>query len=130
MYCPALYNYSNDNNPFKERNIMSHHRGRFLSLYTIGGEEDYFNTEYSDEEQQSRLRHVDVPCLVQMGLRDEFVPGNTDIMAFINKIASALPKGEGNPVNSGHLFKGEEGGIAYNICAFLQDRLPQLRRNW
>ncbi len=104
-------------------NGISYHRHRYLSLYTKGGEEDYFNSQYSDAELRSRLGHVDVPCLLLTALRDEFVPFHVDKIAFMNRIVSAMPKAEGVALDSIHDLKGQAAMVGYHVRSFVKDKV-------
>ena len=71
--------------------------GRFLSLQDIGGEDDFFSSDFSDEELGLRLRHMGqrgdqngLKTLVAFSGEDEYVPSSVDKKELLQRLCAAM----------------------------------------
>jgi len=64
---------------------------RFLSLYDVGGDDDMFSSDLSDQELRQKLGHMEgTPTLVLSSGADEFVPPHVDIAVLSERLRAAL----------------------------------------
>ena len=70
---------------------------RFLSLQEVGGEDDFFSSDYTDEEMSIRLQHVGqrgssngLKVLVCFSGEDEYVPASIDKKDLMKRLCSAM----------------------------------------
>lgn len=75
---------------------------RFVDLQEWGGTDDYFSSDFSDEELQERLQHVSskssnssskkhpLKVLVAMSGEDEFVPSTVDSLTLMYRLVAAM----------------------------------------
>lgn len=67
---------------------------RFLDLQEVGGRDDFFSSDFSDEEMVERLGHVGTrdgsKVLVAFSGSDEFVPPHVDKKRLVERILKAM----------------------------------------
>eukprot|EP00897_Mesotaenium_endlicherianum_P006887 jgi/Mesen1/6226/ME000320S05418 len=64
---------------------------RYYSLGGKGGLDDLFSSDFSDEELESKLRHMsNVACQVIFSMEDEFVPDSVNKEHLAKRLAAAL----------------------------------------
>ena len=70
---------------------------RFLSLQGKGGDDDYFSSDFTDEELSVRLKHVSqcgeffgLRALVAFSKEDEYVPNHVDKDLLLERLCSAM----------------------------------------
>jgi hypothetical protein len=73
---------------------------RFLSLQEFGGEDDFFSSDYTDEEMSIRLQHVGqrgsstgLKVLVCFSGEDEYVPAGIDKKDLLKRLCGAMNGG-------------------------------------
>jgi hypothetical protein len=70
---------------------------RFLDLNAIGGTDDYFSSDYSNEELAQRLKHLgsheSLRVLVAFSGSDEYVPSHIDTIELTDRLVSAMNNG-------------------------------------
>lgn len=70
---------------------------RFLDLQQVGGRDDYFSSDYTDEQMQSRLAHMgthtELQVLVAYSGADEYVPQHVDKRKLTNRMVEAMNHG-------------------------------------
>ncbi|CAM9248180.1 unnamed protein product [Chrysoparadoxa australica] len=97
---------------------------RFLSLAEKGGGDDFFGSQYSDDELKGLLGHISPPCLVLWSGSDEYVPAGVNGKELSRRIASAMPQGTCAYINEGkHNLEGKEVELAEHVRSFLQSVL-------
>lgn len=87
---------------------------RWLSLASPdkSGEDDYFSSDLPDERLQNTFGKVDVPLLILMGEKDEYVPPEVDRKAMVARWISFVEKNGGTvDGKSGELL----GGANHNL---------------
>lgn len=57
---------------------------RFSALLSVGGADDYFSSDLSDEENIKLFGKIEVPVLFLLGERDEFVPESVEKEALLS----------------------------------------------
>ncbi|CAJ1969902.1 unnamed protein product [Cylindrotheca closterium] len=67
---------------------------RYLDLFAKGGTDDYFSSDYTDEELAKRLQHVGqhskLQVLVASSGSDEYVPSDVDIPKLTERLVGAM----------------------------------------
>lgn len=63
---------------------------RFLALAAVGGDDDMFSSDFSDEEFRCKLQHVSCPVGVVYGTADEYVPATVDLKSLGKRIISSF----------------------------------------
>ena len=70
---------------------------RFLSLQDKGGDDDFFSSDYTDEEMAVRLKHVGqcgqffgLRALVAFSKEDEYVPSHIDRDLLLDRLCQAM----------------------------------------
>jgi hypothetical protein len=68
---------------------------RFLDLNEKGGTDDYFSSDYTDDELAGRLQHVGthhkhLKCLVAYSGADEYVPSHIDKSILTDRLVAAM----------------------------------------
>jgi pimeloyl-ACP methyl ester carboxylesterase len=68
---------------------------RYLDLMEVGGRDDYFSSDYTDEQLAERLSHVGEltqlqHCLVAVSGSDEYVPTGIDTETLMQRICRAM----------------------------------------
>ncbi len=70
---------------------------RYLSLHERCGDDDYFSSDYTDEEMVQRLKHVgqcgiffDLVALVVFSKEDEYVPSSIDEDLLLERLCRAM----------------------------------------
>jgi hypothetical protein len=70
---------------------------RFLSLQDVGGDDDFFSSDFSDEELEVRLKHVGqcgeffgLKALVAFSKEDEYVPAHIDKDLLLERLCKAM----------------------------------------
>eukprot|EP00979_Chaetoceros_neogracilis_P002417 scaffold419_cov185-Chaetoceros_neogracile.AAC.2 len=70
---------------------------RFLALQDVGGEDDYFSSDFSDEQLGLRLRHMGqrgdqngMKTLVSFSGEDEYVPATVDKKLLLERLCAAM----------------------------------------
>ena len=70
---------------------------RFLSLQEKGGDDDFFSSDYTDEEMAVRLKHVGqcgqffgLKALVAFSKEDEYVPSHVDKDLLLSRLCAAM----------------------------------------
>jgi hypothetical protein len=80
---------------------------RFLDLNEKGGTDDYFSSDYTDEELCARLQHVgmtnnqDLKVLVAYSGADEYVPSHVDKSLLTDRLVAAMNSKCNNAENNG-----------------------------
>jgi pimeloyl-ACP methyl ester carboxylesterase len=64
---------------------------QFGSLFIRLGDDDMFSSDLTDEELNSRLSHVQIPCLIAFSCKDEYLPPNVDALKLCSRIQAAIP---------------------------------------
>jgi len=62
---------------------------RFVDLISFDGADDFFSSDFSDEEMKNKLGHIKVPTLICLGDQDEYIPkfvNKTNLMARWSKV--------------------------------------------
>lgn len=63
---------------------------RFLSLHDLGGDDDMFSSDLTDEELEKRLGHLDgVPTLMVLSEQDEYVKPGLNALEHGSRLATA-----------------------------------------
>jgi len=77
---------------------------RFLALQDVGGEDDYFSSDFSDEQLGLRLRHMGqrgdqngMKTLVSFSGEDEYVPATVDKKLLLERLCAAMKSPNPNP---------------------------------
>lgn len=77
---------------------------RFLSLQDVGGEDDFFSSDFEDQELCLRLRHigqrgdqVGLKALVAFSGEDEYVPASVDKKLLLDRLCAAMNNGCSSP---------------------------------
>jgi hypothetical protein len=101
---------------------------RFVDLNEIGGTDDFFSSDFTDEELSERLHHVGrdrngLQVLVACSGADEYVPSHVEGRALTNRIVNAMNSDcpEEHPVATGlylesanhNLSQGPEDGASF-----------------
>lgn len=68
---------------------------RFLDLNEFGGRDDYFSSDFSDQELRERLSHLGSAeslrtCLVVISGADEYVPSKVDSKTLLHRFCQAI----------------------------------------
>lgn len=67
---------------------------RYVDLNARGGTDDYFSSDYSDDELKSRLQHLgsycDLKVLVSQGGANEYIPSHVDIPLLTSRLVTAM----------------------------------------
>ncbi|CAI5998571.1 unnamed protein product [Closterium sp. NIES-64] len=64
---------------------------RFHSLASMGGDDDMFSSDFSDEELKERLGHMGAwPCLVILSGEDQYVPRALDKEKLLQRLCAAI----------------------------------------
>ncbi|KAL3936257.1 MAG: hypothetical protein SGBAC_008383 [Bacillariaceae sp.] len=68
---------------------------RYLDLFAKGGRDDYFSSDYTDEELEGRLQHVgqqdsSLKVLVATSGSDEYVPSHVNVPKLTERIVAAM----------------------------------------
>lgn len=69
---------------------------RYLDLHERGGMDDYFSSDYTDQELYDRLGHVGTTtrrCLVAFSGKDEYVPGTVNAPELLHRLVRAMNQG-------------------------------------
>jgi len=76
---------------------------RFLSLQDVGGDDDFFSSDFSDAQLGLRLRHMGqrgdqtgLKTLVAFSGEDEYVPASVDKQLLLERLCAAMTS-QGNP---------------------------------
>lgn len=110
---------------------------RFLDLFAKGGKDDYFSSDYTDEELAERLQHVgqqlsSLQVLVASSGADEYVPSYVDIPKLTERLVVAMntqakekPVAQGFCLDTGNhnLSQGPDDGKRF------VDKLAELLKN-
>jgi hypothetical protein len=106
---------------------------RLLDLHLVGGSDDFFSSDFSDEELANRLGHVGVNCpaaMVAWSGSDEFVPTTVDGEALMKRLTSAMNSNSGQsakglfmPTGNHNLSIGPEDADTFvaEICKLLKE---------
>jgi len=112
---------------------------RFVDLNEKGGTDDFFSSDFTDEELATKLRHVGrdrndgLQVLVACSGADEYVPSHVDSRILTNRLVAAMNKDcpEGHPVATGlfletgnhNLSQGPSDGATFvsKLTALLND---------
>lgn len=100
---------------------------RFVDLQAKGGTDDFFSSDFTDEELVHRLEHVgtheDLQMLVAFSGSDEYVPSNVDTAALTHRLVAAMnslcpqhkPVAEALYLKTGNhnLSKGPDDGAVF-----------------
>jgi len=77
---------------------------RFLSLQDVGGEDDFFSSDFEDQELCLRLRHIGqrgdqtgLKVLVACSGEDEYVPASVDKNLLLDRLCAAMNNGCSSP---------------------------------
>ncbi len=77
---------------------------RFLSLQDVGGDDDFFSSDFEDQELCLRLRHigqrgdqVGLKALVAFSGADEYVPESVDKNLLLERLCAAMNNGCSSP---------------------------------
>jgi pimeloyl-ACP methyl ester carboxylesterase len=65
---------------------------RFLSLYSRLGDDDMFSADFTPEEFEERLGHVECPALLSFSLNDEYVPQSVNIQQLAPRICRPMKR--------------------------------------
>eukprot|EP00536_Pseudo-nitzschia_multiseries_P018740 jgi/Psemu1/57111/gm1.57111_g len=76
---------------------------RYVDLHARGGRDDYFSSDYTDDELKGRLGHVsgdasqhpDLKVLVAFSGADEYVPAHVDRVRLTQRLVDAMNAGDG-----------------------------------
>lgn len=70
---------------------------RFLSLQEKGGDDDFFSSDYTDQEMAKRLKHVGqcgeffgLRALIAFSKEDEYVPSHVDKDLLLSRLCQAM----------------------------------------
>ena len=71
---------------------------RYLSLFGVGGDDDFFSSDFTDKELGERLGHVgeigrengSLDVLVAFSKKDEYVPDSVEKDALLDRFVSAM----------------------------------------
>jgi pimeloyl-ACP methyl ester carboxylesterase len=67
---------------------------RYLDLDKKGGADDFFSSDYTDEELAERVSHIgrlsNLKCLVTFSGRDEYVPDTVDNKVLLSRLVNAM----------------------------------------
>jgi len=81
---------------------------RFLSLQDVGGDDDFFSSDFTDEQLGLRLRHLGqrgdqtgLKTLVAFSGEDEYVPASVDKRELLERLRIAMTS-QGNPDTDCH----------------------------
>jgi hypothetical protein len=91
---------------------------RFLDLQEKGGRDDFFSSDFTDEELKQRLGHMsnhDMRVVVAFSGSDEFVPQSVDPRTLSERLCKAINNGKSDgvstefflPTGNHNLAKGE-----------------------
>jgi predicted alpha/beta hydrolase family esterase len=106
---------------------------RLLDLHLVGGSDDFFSSDFSDEELANRLGHMGVNCpasMVAWSGSDEFVPETVNGEALMNRLASAMNSNGGQsakglfmPTGNHNLSlgPGDDDKFVAEICKLLKE---------
>lgn len=75
---------------FFDTNITAY---RWLSLFTVGGDDDYFSEDLTDDALKNSFGKLNIPTLVLYSEKDEFVPSSVDKSAIVERWRSFTPHG-------------------------------------
>ncbi|ONH65141.1 AB hydrolase superfamily protein YisY [Cyberlindnera fabianii] len=75
---------------FFDTNITAY---RWLSLFTVGGDDDYFSEDLTDDALKNSFGKLNIPTLVLYSEKDEFVPSSVDKSAIVERWRSFTPQG-------------------------------------
>jgi len=85
---------------------------RYLSLFDVGGDDDFFSSDFTDEELGERLGHVGIVgretglhLVAAFSKKDEYVPENIEKDVLLKRLVSAMNgfDGEGNDEIAGRI---------------------------
>jgi hypothetical protein len=92
---------------------------RYLSLFDVDGDDDFFSSDLTGEELHDRLGHVDeisrmtgLHILVAYSKRDEYVPENINKDILLRRMVSAM---NGLDFRDGNTDHHDEGAIARGL---------------
>jgi pimeloyl-ACP methyl ester carboxylesterase len=84
---------------------------RFLSLQDIGGDDDFFSSDFSDDELKLRLGHIanvtensGLKTLVAFSGEDEYVPDHIDKKQLLDRLCMAMRKDGAGAENDCHVI--------------------------
>jgi len=70
---------------------------RFLALQSVGGDDDFFSSDFTDEELQERLGHIsklhksrNLKLLLAYSGKDEYVPDHVDKKLLVERMCNAM----------------------------------------
>jgi len=94
---------------------------RFLSLSTQDGDDDMFSSDLTQDFLAQKLGHMNIPTLIVMSLRDEYIPSEINIPLLVQKLKSSIP-GSIDPVllEGNHSLEGLCNEFSDIILGFIQ----------